>query len=558
MSGNLLELFRVARFSALVGFVGTRVLAVFAVSSLAPAIAADAAASSQFDIFEFRVEGNSLLESEAIEKALGPHLGEARSFNDVEAARAALEATYHKNGWLSVLVTVPEQEVRDGEVGLQVLEAPIGRSYVRGTRYTAPGVIRQQVAELNEGRVPNFDRLQAELGQLNSNPDLKATPILKPGVRPGTVDSVLDIDDQSPVHGSVEISNRHSPNTSATRIGASVRYDNLFQSRHSLGLTVQRAPEDFYQIRVAALSYAIPLGPQGEAFNLQVVHSRSRLERLTNSPGLGVLGNADIVGLRWILPVFTSAPQPQATDPELNTRHLFTLGIDHKQLGQSILPDGGPRLSTPVAYAPLSLNYNASLQDGSWTLAADLGATLGLRGLLGGEDRAFAARRAGTSANFLVARAGFQASRTSGGWNTIGRLETQWSPDPVIGNEQFLMGGANTVRGYLEGETAGDRGARLSFEVRSPERAVAGAPSWRWMGLGFAEYATLYTLAPRTSGAPGAPGTTTARLGGAGLGLRFLGQQHWAIELDAARALENGPTTPRGTDRVHARVVYSD
>jgi len=555
MSSNLLELFRVARFSALVGFVGIRALVAFAVSSLAPAIAADGASSSQFDIFEFRVEGNSLLESEAIEKALGPHLGEARSFDDVEAARAALEATYHKNGWLTVLVTVPEQEVRDGEVGLQVLEAPIGRSYVRGTRYTAPGVIRQQVAELTEGRVPNFDRLQAELGQLNSNPDLKATPILKPGVRPGTVDSVLDIDDQSPVHGSVEISNRHSPNTSATRIGASVRYDNLFQSRHSLGLTVQRAPEDFYQIRVAALSYAIPLGPQGEAFNLQVVHSRSRLERLTNSPGLGVLGNADIVGLRWVLPVFTSAPPPQATVPESSTRHMLTLGIDHKRLGQSILVDGKPELSSPVDYAPLYLNYNASLQDASWTLAADLGATLGLRGLLGGQDREFAARRAGTSANFFVARAGFQASKTSGGWNTIGRFETQWSPDPVIGNEQFLMGGANTVRGYLEGETAGDRGARLSFEVRSPERAVAGAPSWRWMGLGFAEYATLSTLVPGSSGSSEA---TTARLGGAGLGLRFFGRQQWAIELDAARALENGPSTPRGTNRVHARFVYSD
>jgi hypothetical protein len=75
------------------------------------------------------------------------------------------------------------------------------------------------------------------------------------------------------------------------------------------------------------------------------------------------------------------------------------------------------------------------------------------------------------------------------------------------------------------------------------------------MGLGFAEYATLSTLVPGSSGSSEA---TTARLGGAGLGLRFLGQQHWAIEFDAARALENGPTTPRGTDRIHARVVYSD
>jgi hemolysin activation/secretion protein len=250
--------------------------------------------------------------------------------------------------------------------------------------------------------------------------------------------------------------------------------------------------------------------------------------------------------------VFTSAPPPQATDLEASTRHLFTLGIDHKRLGQSILVDGAPGLSSPVDYAPLSLNYNASRQDGDWALAADLGATAGLRGLLGGDDRQFASRRAGTSASFLVARMGLQATKALGAWKAIGRVEAQWAPDPVIGNEQFLMGGANTVRGYLEGETAGDRGERLAFEVRSPERAVAGASSWRWMGLGFVEYANLYTLAAGTSA------SSIARLGGTGLGIRIMGHQHWVIELDAARALEQGPNTPAGTNRFHARVIYSD
>ena len=522
----------------------------------------------RFDILEFRVEGNSLLDAEPIERALTPHVGEARSFADVEAARAALETAYHQRGWLSVLVTVPEQQITDGEVGLVVVEAPIGRSRIRGAQYTAPGVIREQVAELTEGRIPNFERLQVELGALNAAPDLKATPILKPGLQPGTIDAVLEIDDHLPAHGSVELSNRQSPNTSATRASASLRYENLFQRRHTLGLTVQAAPEVQDQIRVAALNYAIPMGPPGETLSLLAVHSRSRLERLSSAPGLGVLGNADLLSLRWALPLASrlapslSSPQSPAAGA---AQHVLTLGVDHKQLGQSILVDGAPGLATPVEYAPLSLAYNASLQDESWTLAADAGLNIGLRGFFGSSDQAFAARRAGTAANFLVARGGVQAVKQFAGWSALGRIEAQWSADPLIGNEQFLMGGATTVRGYLEGEAAGDRGERIALELRSPERGLdslvswfgrapgsSAASSWRWTGLGFAEYAQLHNLGVGTAG------STSVRLGGVGLGLRIAARQHWVIELDAAQALYDGPSTLAGSQRFHARVVYND
>ena len=498
--------------------------------------------TNHFDLLEYRVEGNSLLGPELIERALSPHLGEARSFSDVEAARAALEAAYHQRGWLTVLVTIPEQQIRDGEVGLLVIEAPIGRTRIRGAQYNAPGVIREQVAELAEGRIPNFERMQAELGALNAAPDLKATPILKPGVQPGTIDAVLEIDDRLPAHGSFELSNRQSPNTSATRASASLRYGNLFQRRHTLGVTVQAAPEVQDQIRVAAINYAIPMGVTGGSFSLLAVHSRSRLERLSNAPGLGVLGNADSISLRWAL------ANPSKTEGD--ARHSLTLGFDHKRLGQSILVDGAPGLSTPVHYAPLSLAYNISRQGDSLSLAADAGLNVGLRGLLGASDQAFAARRAGTSANFLVARAGAQATTKLAGWSALGRIEAQWSADPLIGNEQFLMGGASTVRGYLESEASGDRGERYALEFRSPERSLTSG--WRWIGLGFAEYAQLHTLKVGTSGG------TSVRLGGLGLGLRLAARQHWVIELDAAQALYDGPTTRAGDSRFHARVVYND
>src|SRR5271170_7983711 len=52
-----------------------------------------------FDVLEFRVEGNSTLDQESIERAVYPFLGEAKTIDDVEAARAKLETVYRDKGF---------------------------------------------------------------------------------------------------------------------------------------------------------------------------------------------------------------------------------------------------------------------------------------------------------------------------------------------------------------------------------------------------------------------------------------------------------------------------
>jgi len=258
---------------------------------------------AQFDIDEFRVEGNSLLGAEAIEQAVQAHMGPSRSLKDVEAARAALEKRYHDAGYLTVLVSIPEQSVDSGVVGLQVTEAPVAKLRVVGAQYHLPSAIKAQVDQVAEGQVPNFDELQKSLTAINRAADLKVAPVLKPGKAPGTVEVQLDVDDQLPLHGSVDLSNRQSLNTSATRLGASMRYDNLWQLGHSLGVTLQTSPQDTRETQVVSLNYLWPLSRSGDALSLYVVSSNSQFATLYNSPGLGMLGNTHIAGARYALPL---------------------------------------------------------------------------------------------------------------------------------------------------------------------------------------------------------------------------------------------------------------
>ena len=87
-------------------------------------VAATPSQVPRFDIWEFQVEGNSLLERMQVERTVYSHLGPKKTIEDVEAARAGLEALYRSKGYATVLVNIPEQDVEEGIVFLDVIEGP--------------------------------------------------------------------------------------------------------------------------------------------------------------------------------------------------------------------------------------------------------------------------------------------------------------------------------------------------------------------------------------------------------------------------------------------------
>jgi len=103
---------------------------------------APASAPAKFEINEYLVRGNTLLDSVDIESAVEPFLGPGRNLDDVHAARDALQKLYQAKGFQSVVVEVPPQQVKGGVLLLQVAENHIGRMRVEGAKYHSPQAIR--------------------------------------------------------------------------------------------------------------------------------------------------------------------------------------------------------------------------------------------------------------------------------------------------------------------------------------------------------------------------------------------------------------------------------
>ena len=246
------------------------------------AVAQAAQDESAFDILEYQIEGNTVLPALAIEEAVYPFLGEKKSVKDVEQARQALEKRYHEAGYLTVLVDTPEQEVKSGLVRLIVTEAKVARLKVSGSHYYSLGWIKQQAPSLAEGSVPYFPDVQQDLTKLARAQDRQVVPVLRAGNTPGTVEVELQVKDQFPLHGSVELNNRYGANTTHSRMSASLRYDNLWQRQHSLSLSYQVAPENPAESNVLSGTYVIP-GADGQAYALYAVRSRPMWRRWVGS-----------------------------------------------------------------------------------------------------------------------------------------------------------------------------------------------------------------------------------------------------------------------------------
>lgn len=421
----------------------------------APPAAAQVPAQ-RFDIDDFAVQGAEKLPEIDIEEAIYPFLGPNKSAEDVEKARAALEKAYHDKGLQTVSVAVPPQNVQTKVVVLKVTELKIGRLRVKNSRYFDLDKIKDKAASLKEGTVPNFNDVTKDIVALNQWPDRRVTPALRAGVTPGTVDVDLNVEDKAPIHGSFEVNNRQSPNTSETRISATVHYDNLWQLGHSASFTYQVAPSRPDDAQVFSGSYLARL-PDVDwlSFLLYGVKSNSNVATVG---GTNIVGPGDIIGGRAVM----TLPSRD------NFFQTLSVGVDYKHFDQTV-GLGTDSFASPVTYYPVVGTYGATFQNDKFTTQFNAAITYNLRPF-SSDVAAFDNKRFDASPSFT--HFNVDVSHTQElpeGFQLWGKVQAQVADGPLVSSEQLSAGGFDTVRGYLESEVLGDDGVIGNVEIRSPD-----------------------------------------------------------------------------------------
>lgn len=440
-----------------------------------------------FLIREFRVVGAKALPVGAVDKALYKFTGSARTPEDVENARASLETAYHDAGYQTVSVSVPPQGVNTGVFVLQVTEATVGRLRVKGSRFYDIERIKKMAPALAEGTVPNFNDVQRDMIALNQTSDLQVTPSLAVGKTPGTVDVDLTVKDKFPLHGSVDLNNRYSANTTPLRLDASARYDNLWQLGHTIGASFQVAPQRPSDALIYT-GYYIARTPSIDWVSLMLQATRQNSE-VSTLGGSNSLGNGEIYGGRFLFNL------PSKT----GFYHSASMGVDYKDFAQDLVV-GNQTISSPLTYWPVSINYNASSIGKHYETELGAGITFCFRGTGTQEAIDFDNRRYNANANFFYFRGNVaHTQKLPWDFQLFGEVQGQATANPLVDTEQFSVGGQSTVRGYLESVVTGDNAIVGTIEFRTPSllRWLPKGNEWRFFAFIDAGYAMFNDPLPQ-------------------------------------------------------------
>ncbi|MEB1527581.1 ShlB/FhaC/HecB family hemolysin secretion/activation protein [Xanthomonas sp. WHRI 7945] len=504
------------------------------------AVAAQAAAptppAQRVNINEYLVRGNTVLAARDIEKAVSAYLGPGRTLQDVEAARTALHAAYQRNGYQSVYVDLPEQQVSGGVVILQVTETRIGQVSVSGAEHNDSDALRERVPALRAGSVPDFDLAQEQLAALNRTAKRQVVPLVKQGKADGTMDVDLKVQDKSPWRFGATLNNDHSADTEPLRSILTIGHDNLWQKEHVASLTFFAAPQDLDQANVWSGSYAMPLGSPDWTLEFSGYTSDSNV---VSTGQTNVTGKGHALGAKLV----RTLPMAGAW------WHQLSIGVEFKDLDESVAMVGMPSDFAPLKYAPVTFAYSGFRQGDKHHLSVGLQTVFGTRSLLGygSSDDEFDWKRAHADGSFFAVKADISDTYTmENGAQWFARISAQLTDQPLVSGEQFAAGGMYTTRGYRSAEGIGDYGGLATIEWRSRPLALWNLQDWRvysfldgaWLGLR----------------RPLAEQDDASSMAAIGVGTSFRVTEHFNVRLDYGHTLTDGPTTTKDADRLHISV----
>lgn len=393
--------------------------------------------------------GNTVLTDEELQAAIPVQPGEIVNENEVRASATAIQQAYAERGYTLVeVVDITFSEA--GVLQFTILEVTISEIRIEGNTRTRESIIRQ-VLEVHPGQVYNINTIRQSLQNLQRLGvfgEVSAVP--QPGIEPGTVILLIQVTEQRT--GFVGLGGSYN------QIGGfsgylDFRENNLFGTAQHLTLLLQGGANDIYQ-----LTYFNPIfyNPRttlsATLFSRDLIHQavfgEQRFEYFEQRTG----GNVTL-GRRL-------AP---------NTQGFATIRINNVDARPGDNPDVPEILlrESQVRSLALSAVRDTRLSDlypaqGSYTVAG-----VEQAGLLGGADftkltgearRYWVLRRRPPTAEGQERLPWVLATRLLGG--------SSFGEPPLL--DQFLLGGANTLRGYPEDRFPGENLLLLNAELRVP------------------------------------------------------------------------------------------
>ncbi len=405
---------------------------------------------------QFKFEGNTVFSEAELRKVIADYENRQISAEELQEVRNKITLHYVEKGYINSGAIIPDQQVQQGVVTLQVIEGKLTQVNINGTSWLRQRYLRPRLLDSNPNTILNINDLQKRLQLLQQNNLIqRINAELSPDVNLGEGILNVNVVENRPYQLSFKINNHRSPSIGAYRGEIEGIHYNLTGNGDRLlaryGIT--EGLNDY------ALEYSLPI--TADDLTLTVRAERSQAQVVAEPfRELEIRSQAKTYAAGLTYPIYRTPNQTLTLGLQLELRESQTFLLkDLPYAFSSCVPLEDAESRIPIVH------FTQDWLDRSRThvVAARSSFNVGFDGLNAKVDSS-------CSPNFVTWLGQFQwLSRLSFlDSQLLFRTDVQLANKELLPLERFSIGGASTVRGYRENELTRDNGVVTSLEWRIP------------------------------------------------------------------------------------------
>lgn len=400
----------------------------------------------KFFIKKIRLEGCETISCDEFSSIIKEYENKEVTVTQLKALAKELEGDYLKRGIIAA-VFIPEQQIKDNELLLRAVEAKMGKVTIQDHKYFKKENLFRYWA-IPSDAVLRYDKLSKSIQMMNKNPDRQVKASLLAGTKPGTTDVVLTPKTHFPIHLTGSFDREGGVSTGMKRTGFGIRHNNFlglddtFLGGYNFGRSF--CGQYYYHSiplnsKGTSLLYGYSYGKSMPLKEYAEINIRSLAENTTFSLQQDVYKKGEYLGNTFLK--FDTKDKTVKSDTGVINRdrlRIINVGIDYiKRLA------GSTTSVTP--------EYSRGV--------SSFGAT--------GHNNPLASR--GASPTFNKANLGIRHQKIlplnlQANFNFKG----QFADVKLTPQEEFDLGGIDSVRGYPASDYLADNGAYTNMELIIP------------------------------------------------------------------------------------------
>jgi hemolysin activation/secretion protein len=402
----------------------------------------------------FKLQGNTLLKEGEIQALFDLYKNKEMSFAEIENVVSEVAELYRKAGW-TVRAYLPEQDVKDGEIVIQIVEARLGRVVIDGdipspaTAESLKSIIQSRQASGDYLKGEDIDRALLIANDISG---VYVTGNLTEGSAESETDIVLKAAAKPFKDGNVTFDNTGSRGTGSSRMVINTNLNNIARPGDQLSGNIILTKASNY----ARLGWKVPVDVNGLIFGANI--SQMSYQALQFQETVAPTGSSGTTGIEGIYPLIRSRSQ----------NLYLSVALDQKQFlnnseGQ-VKSDYSSRLKTLGLYGNSFDQFaGGGANTGSITFVNGF---LNLDNSPNASEVATTTQTAGTFKKIRYAFSRQQAMTSD--LSILGSVSGQVSPGKknLDSSERFYLGGSSGLRAYPSSEAGGGEGYLANLELR--------------------------------------------------------------------------------------------